>query len=152
MTGANFSSWFSNAEGTLYADSARIANQPAGGFPRIVCLDNGTGSNLTQVLWNTTTNRIFLEVVTNGAAVAGIGPTGLTQLNSNKAAASFKVNDFSISVNGGAVSTDTDGTLPVVDSLRIGVGVSGVGYLNGTIKKLAFYPKALPANLVALTG
>jgi hypothetical protein len=47
--------------------------------------------------------------------------------------------------------TDTLGILPVVDKLRIGAQ-SAQAPLNGTIKKLAYYPKRLTnAELQGLT-
>jgi hypothetical protein len=51
------------------------------------------------------------------------------------------------------VATDTDCILPVVNQFAIGGRLdSSIRYLNGTIKKLAYYPKRLTnAELQGLT-
>jgi hypothetical protein len=65
----------------------------------------------------------------------------------------YKVNDFAGVANAGTVQTDTSGNLPVVNQLGIGNNTYSGGYLNGTIKKLAYYPtRVTDANLQALTS
>jgi hypothetical protein len=64
----------------------------------------------------------------------------------------YKLNDVALSSNGTAVSTDTSAQIPVLDTLQIGVGSGSQQYINGSIKKLAYYPKRLTnAELQGLT-
>jgi hypothetical protein len=144
MTSSNFSSWFSNAEGTLYTEIN----------PRALAVSSGV-----QVNDNTTSNRIRLAttsvsdqgtVTTSGTAQATLDG-GTPAANTNmKLAMSYKFNDFALSLNGGTAATDTSGTVPVVNQLQIGAETTTVGNLN--IKKIAYYPKALSdAEKQALT-
>jgi hypothetical protein len=144
MTSSNFSSWFSNAEGTLYTEIN----------PRALAVSSGV-----QVNDNSTSNRIRLAttsisdqgtVTTSGTAQATLDG-GTPAANTNmKLAMSYKFNDFALSLNGGTVATDTSGTVPVVNQLQIGAETTAVGNLN--IKKIAYYPKALSdAEKQALT-
>jgi hypothetical protein len=55
-------------------------------------------------------------------------------------------------LNAGTVSTSATLILPLVSRLDIGSSASATVSLNGTLKRLAFYPKALPSNVQALTA
>jgi hypothetical protein len=73
-----------------------------------------------------------------------------------KGALAYKANDFATSYNGGAVATDTSGSVPTnVDRMRLGHDylAASTGELDGTISKIIYYPKRLTnAQLQALTG
>jgi len=71
-----------------------------------------------------------------------------------KIAAGLTQNSQALSLNGGSVATATAPftTQPAPTTARIGSNFAGSNYLNGTIKKIAFYPvKATNAQLQALT-
>lgn len=73
----------------------------------------------------------------------------------NVQASAYAANDFAVSLNAGAVVTDTTGAVPAgVNRLYIGSDSNGViNFLNGTIKKIAYYPLRLTnAQLQALTS
>ena len=69
-----------------------------------------------------------------------------------KSAIAYKTNDFCGAANGVIGTTDTSGTVPVVS--RSGIGGLDTGReINGTIKRIAYYPKRLSnAELQALTS
>jgi hypothetical protein len=49
--------------------------------------------------------------------------------------------------------TDTVANIPTVNQLRIGADADGTIKLNGTIRRIAFYPQRLPnTTLQALTA
>jgi len=137
MTGTNVTSWFSNAEGTLYTEVN----------PRALAVTSGI-----QLNDNTTSNRIRLAttsvsdqgtVTTNGTAQATLDG-GTPDANTNmKLAMSYKVNDFKLSLDGATAATDTAGTVPVVNQLQLGAETTTIG--NMTLKKVAYYPIALSA-------
>jgi hypothetical protein len=137
MTGVNFSSWFNPEQGCLFMQSA-----PA-------VLDAGNGVTISD---NTANNRIRLgsstteqgTVTVSGTAQAALDG-GTPVLNTLQSVAmSYKVNDFALSLNGGAVATDTTGTVPVVTQLAFAT--------NEYIRRLTYYPQALTsANLTAAT-
>jgi roadblock/LC7 domain-containing protein len=137
MTGVNFSSWFNPEQGCLFMQSA-----PA-------VLDAGNGVTISD---NTANNRIRLgsstteqgTVTVSGTAQAALDG-GTPVLNTLQSVAmSYKFNDFALSLNGGAVTTDTTGTVPVVTQLAFAT--------NEYIRRFTYYPQALTsANLQAVT-
>jgi hypothetical protein len=145
MTGTNFSSWYNQGEGTLFSNS--ITPDTAAAF--IITITDGTGNNQINTVSGAAGGGAF-QVGVNGTLVVN---TGTRQLNS-KTAGAYKVNDFSVSTNGSAVSTDADGILPIVNRLDFGRRSDTTSFnINGTIKKFAYYPIRLSnTNLVALTS
>jgi hypothetical protein len=144
MTGANFTSWYRADEGTLYADIN----------PRALATTSGISIND-----NTTSNRIRLAttsvsdqgtVTTSGTDQAVING-GTPAANTNmRLALGYKANDFGLSLNASTTSTDTVGTVPVVNQLQIGAETTSRG--NLTLKKVAYYPSKLTsAQLQAIT-
>jgi hypothetical protein len=143
MTGTNFSDWYRQDEGTVYAE----AIPKISGYSPIIEFDDGTQNN-----------RILLEggqdfhhyVVVNASAQVGID-VGATSANTQFALANaYKVNDFAASLNGGTVGTDSSGILPIVNRVRF--GANAINTYSCTIKKLAYYPTRLTnAELQALT-
>jgi hypothetical protein len=71
-----------------------------------------------------------------------------------KSAFALKLNDFAQSSDGGAVQTDVTGVMPNPNSLGLGFRISSSDtYLNGRIRKIAYYPLRLSnTNLQALTS
>jgi len=158
MTGTNFSSWYRADEGTFFVDwtagqddvfinvwsvGSTVVN---GGFMN---MRRGNTGNLAASIIDGTVTQSGISVIT-GSPIAG---------TTYKAVSAYKVNDFAAVANGGAVGTDTSGTVPsTIGTLLIGNGWSNGGataaneYLNSTIRKIAFYPTRLSnAQLVALT-
>lgn len=70
-----------------------------------------------------------------------------------KTALGYKTNDVAASHQGQAVSTDSSVILPVVNQAWIGSLTAAAQKLNGTIRKIAFYPiRCTNAQLQALTS
>lgn len=150
MTGTNFSSWFNNAEGTLYFESQTA--QGANSYP-------------FSLFGINTFNRIFANYTTNARLVAGVRvnsvfegdvTTATNTAPSNtfgRGALGYKVNDFGFSWNGATALTDSSLTLPTVLVLYIGNnGELVTNWLNGHIARIAYYPFRLSnAQLQALT-
>jgi hypothetical protein len=149
MTGANFSSWYNAAEGTLYAEGSVGYTVPATFFPYLAALNDGASNNRIDVGYVTTSVASF-EVTANAVSQVAIFQSA-SGLALRKVAGGYKTNDFAASTNGLAASTDTSGVLPSVDRLRIG-DRAGASTLNGHIRKIAYYPKRLAnAELQGLT-
>jgi hypothetical protein len=144
MTGANFSSWYRQDEGTIYGDFN--ARSP---------------TNYRVLVGNN--NSWYLGVPGSGqvSAVSDAGniliSLGVAVANTSyKISFAQKVNDSAASLNAGAVVTDTSSTAILATFMQIGGDnlVGGTGrFINGTIKKLAYYPKRLSnTELQALTS
>lgn len=149
MTGANFSSWYRQDEGTFVCsgDSANVGTASSAAVAAFKDSNNyqririgGTYSDITAVSGGVT------QVHTSGIALA--------QGKAVTTAMAYKLNDYAQSSNGGAVETDASATLPVgIDTLNIGATTSGSNVLNGHISRLAYYPKRLTnTELQALTA
>jgi hypothetical protein len=144
ITGTNFSSWYRQDEGTVFA-SART-NATHGGvnsFPRIHAISDGTNDNVIQNYYR----------VLSGYTDAGYGVTTLTvaqasfdtnnERNGQSLSTAYANNDFAFAINGSLVSTDNTGTVPTVSQLRLGARGTGLGPLNGTIRRLTYWTRRL---------
>ena len=148
MTGANFSSWYRQDEGTVFCESE------SAGY-------NATNITATSVAFHdgTINNRIRLAHAGNvrfNVAVNGVDSTGLTNAYKNgtmvKNAACYKVDNFAYASAGQVAQTDNSGVVPVVNQMGIGGWLTGRDN-NGHIKRIAYYPKRLTdAQLQALTA
>jgi hypothetical protein len=150
MTGENFSSWYNAAEGTVYFESQTAQGSSAYSYSLFgISTFNRIFANYASVSRMNSgvrINSVFEADVTTASNTAPINTFG-------KGATGYKVNDFGFSWNGAAALTDTSTTLPIVQKLDIGNNGGFAGnFLNGTIRKVAFYPSRLSnAQLQALT-
>jgi hypothetical protein len=146
MTGANFSSWFSNAEGAVYSEIVKSSSNIGGAWD----INAGSTANSIRLTPNNTTQ--FYRVTTNSTEQTAFDIAASS--NGSKSVITYKVNDVAASVNGGAVSVDSSVVLPVVDRLLLGSFTTpGANNLNGTIKKLSYYTRRLTnAELQGLTS
>jgi hypothetical protein len=150
MTGANFSSWYNAAEGTLYAD---VSFYQRSTFAFAASLNDGTANNEIVLRSASNGGSVAFRVANAGVEQASTAVTTTTN-QPYKAAGAYAVNSFQVAVNGTPGTEDTSGTIPVVNQLVIGARIlSGSTLpLNGTIRKLSYYPKRLAnAELQALT-
>ena len=146
MTGANFSSWYNQSEGTLFAEAASVSARP------VITIDDGTMNNRYQLTLGSGYSPGF-AVVSGGVVSADLYAAAATQNTYVREAGAYRPNDFALSANGGSVTTDTSGALPVsVNTLRLGVYQNGFP-LNGWIKRLAYFPRRLSnAELQGITS
>jgi hypothetical protein len=149
MTGTNFSSWYRQDEGTVFVQSQTDL------------------SSIGKVFW-TLSDGVFansMYLSTDTSNVLGMAPdTSPTFLGINLGAYTGLYTSVAFGFESGSASASKDGAAAVVDSSvfpqptinRLQIGAAGWGspsiYLNGHIKKLAYYPKRLSnATLQALT-
>jgi hypothetical protein len=152
MTGTNFSSWYRADEGTLYADTVFNSAPVVGLQDRIPRSLFTSGTNSMRLRWRQTSLDGRFTVTDNNTTQADLIFSSITSGASVKLSGAYKFNDFSGSMNGSAVVADTSGTVPAINQLNLGSFDTNNDFLNGTIKKLAYYPARLSnANLQALT-
>lgn len=154
MTGENFSSWYRADGGTLYVGASPISAVGAnngGASQTPLRIYGGTGD--IQFYRSVTTARVFVS--SSSGTQADIAQSGFVAGSESKIVFGYKVNDFALSANGSAVATDTSGN-PPISATSLGIGFYGSlsgGYLNGTIKKIAYYPlRVTNAQLQGLTS
>ena len=147
MTGTNFSSWYNQAEGTMYAD-VTYGNLTA--LKQIFQLGAGTSGALTTRFSSDGSNANFQVVNTTLEVNLNLG----TVSTNAKMSGAYKFNDFAGSLNGATPVVDTLGTLPnLLDTAFIGNRSGSDRFLNGTIRKIAYYPiRVSNTNLQALTS
>jgi hypothetical protein len=152
ITGKNFSGWYRQDEGTVFADF-NGTNITSGQFPRIFEFDNGTSSNLIRVQ-QYAANAVRASVVTatvgqfaadNGSVAVGVR---------GKTAFGSALNDAALVTNGASPTTDATYLVPI-GLTQLGIGGppgSSSNVFNSTIRRLTYWPVRLPnAQLQALT-
>lgn len=151
ITGSNFSGWYNQTEGTVFADASTqqsaaghvLAGVSTGGFADsaylakentnfLVAAPNAAPSNLSIQL-STVSSNVGLRAVL--AFTAGTGSASAV-------------------MNGGVVGTDASTGIPITMS-QMGIGCApwsiGANLWNGTIKRLAYWPVRLVNTLQAIT-
>jgi hypothetical protein len=135
---------FNASAGTIYTDVGTR-------------LSTGSARNYTFLPASGSNNQIFegsgiaLNVYSSGSFVAQIGTS---TISAQKIAAAYALNNYAVSVAGGAVATDTSGALPTsLTKLTIGGSiVNSSAYMNGCIRVFKYWPTRLPnAQLQSLT-
>jgi hypothetical protein len=155
MTGANFSSWYSQGEGTLYAEAkTSFAALPAStSFRRIATILNSADNSRVRLTYQFD-GSAAASIATNGVSQALIS-SGTNTSNYVKLGVSYQKDNVGFSRNASALQTDTSAVIASdIDRLLLGnaTDANPLGCLNGHIRKVAYYSKALPSNLVAITG
>jgi hypothetical protein len=118
-------------------------------FPNIYNINDGTTSNRIS-LFGGQNQQFFRPTI----SAAGVEQTDFVTFNSNvpgpnRSAHSFAANNSNFSGNGSSTAADTSLTMPVVNKLDIGFGFGQ--YSNAHIRRLTYWPQALPSRLQAIT-
>jgi hypothetical protein len=151
MLGDNFATWFNASQGTLYT---QVTPNAVPADVRFASVDDGTSANRILIWGSSSSSSVRYEVISGSVNQVGLTSSGTLISNSTfKAAATYALNDFAFSVNGGASLTDNAGILPVgVKSFVIG-GSSGTVFGSNLIRSISYYPTRLPnATLVSITS
>lgn len=115
-------------------------------------LDDGTADERAYI-YRDSSNKIHCIVVDGGVTQCDLDLGAVAANTAFKVAFAYSANDFSASLNGGAVVTDTGGTLPTVTTRRFGQDQAPANYWNGRVARVAEYPRRLPnAYLRSLTA
>lgn len=142
------SPWYNAVEGTLFSQT-------------LLTRQNAVGGTNVFYIWDTSTSelRIFYRgsgavgaaSIVSGVLQADLSPSAAIPANTvAKVAFGVKTNDFAASANGGAVVTDTLGTVPTGLTQAI---LGGPGSINGYLQRITYYPRRLTnSELQALTA
>jgi hypothetical protein len=149
MVGANFSSWYRADEGSF---SVTAATTLVVGVAALTTANSINSNGFVHSIG--VTNGFWGARAIIGSEVAGFSLKANVPNAFETVAYAYRINDFAATVSGSAVATDTSGALPP-DQVRLNIGSYAATplTLNGTIKKLSYYPKRLSnTELVALTS
>jgi len=150
MTGTNFSSWYNAGQGTLYAE----ANTPSFAT-NYVFADINNNSISTYIRQSTASTGTTTQLAISDNAVLVAAPGVSVTLGSyRKMAGAYAVDSVQQSVNGFLGTEDTSSIIPSgLVQMNIGTRSSGASPVNGTIKKIAYYPlRVTNAQLQGLTS
>lgn len=142
ITGTDFSNFYSATTGTIF--SQYISN--ASGIRGILSIDDNSTNEILELI-TSDTNPTF-NCIDGGASQASIDAGTVSGNVTENFAISYATNDFSASEDSGTAVTDTSGTLPTVDRMRIGVTQSG-NYLNGTISRITYWTQRLSDSVLS---
>lgn len=150
ITGTNFSSWYNNAQGTLYSEASTYDVSSTGrtGF----AINDGTTQN--RFVTGHSTVKAFIAKSGTTQYTNSFGGVTVTNNVASRIALAYASNNVNAAVNGviGGVD-DTVVEVPVVTQSTIGSLAGSSASLNGTIRKIAYYPIRLTnAQLQALTS
>jgi hypothetical protein len=144
ITGANFSSWYRQSEGTVFAEW-KCDPSTGSHWPNPAYFDDGTNNNYIGLQYRLPgAKTIRLNVVSGGVSSVSTTTNAYTPGQSGKTAAAFKVNDFGVVLAGSTVATSATGSMPLVTTARIGFETVSSSYFNGTIRRLTYWPQRLP--------
>ena len=143
ITGGDFSGFYNQSEGSF----AVAYDCPANGVSVQYQANSAVSTNIVDAVSIGTTQyfEVFLpptQALINAGSIVANLPQGLSS--------AYKINDFAASLNGGAVATDTAGSLPTPTKLII--GSDGGSYINGHIARLRYFnTRLINSQLVALS-
>jgi hypothetical protein len=146
ITGGDFSSFWNASEGSVAAEFDTAMPVASSNFPFILEFDNGSTSvNRISHYSNGTSNKIDIYVVDNSGSASTLSSGSFPSANiSTRTAGCFKLNDLALTVNGGAVVTDSSQNMPIEARLSVGSSiVYGSYFLNGHIARLRYFNKRL---------
>jgi hypothetical protein len=150
ITGANFSSWYRQDEGTVFA----AYDQPAVGGS-IVVIDDETANNSINLFSVSVANqRVSSNMLVASANQGRMDAGGTFTANVlNRAALAVSASGRGLSCNGSAVSTSANpSSMPTLSRLAIQGDSSFVVQKGGTIRRLTYWPQRLPnSTLQAIT-
>ena len=147
ITGSNFSSWYNQTEGTVFAEMDR--NTAISTTSTVVSINDNSANNRLYNFRQDSASALTVINVTGGTLDGASVVTLANTSNRNRVAAAQSLNNLAAVANGGTVVPDTSVAMPTVNQLQIG-NVIGSSYFNGTIKRLTFWPTRL-ATLQAIT-
>jgi hypothetical protein len=144
------SPWYNALEGTLVVEFVRGSISPSqtfatlrGAFNSTMTLESGSGApGQLRLRVNDAGTQQAIPIGSNSSA-AGVP---------YKMAGAYAANSFAVAVNGQPAAVASSGTVPTVTRMEIG-NVNSVAFINGTISRLTYYPRALSAEeLQAITA
>ena len=153
ITGTNFSSWYNQSEGTVFAsfDFLDFASIPA----IWTFKDNLNNSQNYISLVSKSSGQLKYASNDTNVSQWSKSMVGAVSINTPVRTASvYKTDDIAFSVDGALPVTDTAATITTaVDKLNLGFIYAGTSQLNGHISRLAYYPYRLAdATLQEITS
>jgi hypothetical protein len=143
ITGTNFSSWYRQDEGTVFADVTVLSTTKNN---QTISIDDGTSANRIELRLVGGATNIRHDMVAGGVVqhngVIAVG-SGLRRV----AALGYKSADTRLQ-SGSTGQTFLGPTVPAVNQIRLNYASFSNGELNGTIRRLVYWGQRLPNNVL----
>jgi hypothetical protein len=142
---------FNDSEGVLFAEISALANDLTN---RYIAISDGTTSNrILFRYFDGLSNSVSLFVVFGGVTQVEINYQTEDIKDTSKFAIKYKVNDFSLWVNGFEVGVDTSGSVPTGLSTLSFSNAGGTLPFYGNTKQIQYFDSALnDTDLETLTS
>ena len=151
MTSTSFSSWYNTLEGTIYSEGGIPYDYNANYQTLYSINDGASDSHIHLQIDSGVGSAIVSEVKRAGSVVASFSPAYTS--GNTKVAFAYRENNVNSAKDAVAGTTDTSVLPPAGTQINIGSNRTGGSILNGTIKKLAYYPqRVVDAQLQGLTS
>ena len=139
MTGDNFSDWYNQSEGTVFA-SFRAQAQPSATKYLMGISNNSSG----ELIYIRATASGSDSAMRDGGSDVAYKPIAYSRdINTlSKHCVSYKQNDFIVSAQGQISTVDDNCTVPTPTNISIG-SLYNTTHLGGTISQLTYYPTRL---------
>jgi hypothetical protein len=149
--GSGNASTFNDSEGVLMVQAGALADDLTN---RQISLSDGTTSNRIVFRYFTSlSNQVSLTVIDGGVIQAEINYQTEDIKDTSKYAIKYKVNDFSLWVNGFEVGVDTSGSVPTGLSALSFSNAGGTLPFYGKTKQIQYFDSALTdSELETLTS
>jgi hypothetical protein len=140
ITGSNFSSWYNQTEGTVFADVTVLSTAKAN---QTISFNDGTSNNRIELrpVGMVSPLQVRTDCVVSGVTKYSNAAFDLAG-NRRIGALAIKANDFRMQSGASGVSPTSD-AMPTVDRLYLNFATFASGEINGTIKRLTFWPVRL---------
>jgi hypothetical protein len=143
ITGAAFSSFYNQAEGTVFSDCVGTFSSTQV-LVNIAATAANTATSAISLASNLTSSQKRVRVRDAASAdQASLALGGSSSGSRTRIAAAIKANDFAASLDSGAAVTDTTGTVPTVALMEIGSSPSGVTLGTQLHRRLTYWPTRL---------
>ena len=140
ITGTNFSSWYKQSEGTVFSEASAIGLKSSGAQYQI-----SIGTSSTNEIRNRFVNAFAAAQIHSSAGETFAYLSAATASTNYKTALAYKSNDSTAAINSVSSATDTGVTLPTApSSAYLGHDTASNNQLNGTIRRLTYWPSRLP--------
>jgi hypothetical protein len=149
ITGANFSSWYNQTEGTVFMEG--VVAPVLSRFPPEWTLSDGTDTN--QINAYNYASGYGLTVrqsgQTNTDPILLVSPVSGTPY---KKAVALKISDYRVAAQGQQGASANPAFIPTVSQLQLGTNRAGSNVISSTIRRITFWPQRLAnSTLQAIT-
>ena len=134
ISGSAFSSFFNATQGTVYAEFLYDHDE----ISKYLYSISQDGSN--EIRCQNRVGSLRTRYTVNNSHVASLENNGILKGSLNRAAFSYKTNNFRANLNGGSDDEELSATASL-NQVKLSIGSrSGTAQLNGHIKRLIYWP------------